>query len=177
MVIKCVVCVRKARMINVNCTASCSHLSIIGVLIYYVNTFIVPFYSIVNALKLSYFGIRIFPFLARKTLFPRFFFKIFPSPWPNENGTRFVRNLLSLYACFKTLTPRIHAPVLSPLIRNGLLESSLAFLLRSPSISPLFHPRTFRCKMGLKKKKLRAPRLFGGYREKYLKKYLRGLWN
>lgn len=64
-------------MINVNCTASCSHLSIIGVLIYYVNTFIVPFYSIVNALKLSYFGIRIFPFLARKTLFPRFFFQNF----------------------------------------------------------------------------------------------------
>lgn len=49
-------------MINVNCTASCSHLSIIGVLIYYVNTFIVPFYSIVNALKLSISEYVFFPF-------------------------------------------------------------------------------------------------------------------
>lgn len=164
-------------MINVNCTASCSHLSIIGVLIYYVNTFIVPFYSIVNALKLSISEYVFFPFQREKLtiFFSKFFLHRDRTNTNGENGTRFVRNLLSLYACFKTLTPRIHAPVLSPLIRNGLLESSLAFLLRSPSISPLFHPRTFRCKMGLKKKKLRAPRLFGGYREKYLKKYLRGL--
>ena len=52
------------------------------------------------------------------------------------------------------LTPRIHAPVLSPLIRNGLHESttsSLAFLLRSPSISHYFilERRTFRRKMYL----------------------------
>lgn len=119
-------------------------------------------YSIKNV-KIIYFGI-FFPSLARKIFFPRFFFKFFlkrakfssiPAVTKQTGKWNTRPRLFETYSrCTPALnlTPRIHAPVLSPLIRNGLHESttsSLAFLLRSPSISHYFilERRTFRRKM------------------------------
>lgn len=99
-----------------------------------------------------------------------------------EHEATIVRNLLSSFVrLHQILTPRIHAPILSPLIRTRFTRAprvhSRFFYGRLLSAIILFS-NEFRRKMGWKKKRKKhwksCERLvyFGGYREKYLKKYL-----